>query len=205
MAEPLTIIGAVAAVSQVTGEFVKLTTKLRHYLKVISRAPKEAQAFLLETSNFTGLLNFFADLADRPVQGMRKRERRARESRVSGVKEQGEYICAKMEYLVDRFAKLAKQDMTQLESLLERIKYLLDKPDIEDLRLAIQSATIHLNAMSTLLMWEQEPSNGPRRQLIREQLGNLLPMAKKADDQLAEHQRQHGSTYEDLQRPFLGA
>ncbi|KAI8946946.1 hypothetical protein F4801DRAFT_31911 [Xylaria longipes] len=114
MAEPLAIIGAVAAVSQVTGELVKLTTNLRHYLKVVRRAPEEIQAFMMETSNFTGLLNFFTELADNSVKDTGRREQRRRDKRVSMVQNQCAYVCDKMEYLVDRFAGLANENLTPL-------------------------------------------------------------------------------------------
>ncbi|KAI0451688.1 hypothetical protein F5B21DRAFT_516577 [Xylaria acuta] len=114
MAEPLAIISAVAAVSQVTGELVKLTTNLRHYLKVVRRAPEEVQAFVMETSSFTGLLNFFTELADNPVKDVGRREQRRREKMVSMVQNQCAYVCDKMEYLVDRFAGLAKGNMSHL-------------------------------------------------------------------------------------------
>ncbi|KAI0905093.1 hypothetical protein F4824DRAFT_486045 [Ustulina deusta] len=111
MAKPLAINGAVAAVTQLTGDLVTLTTNLRHHLKVMRRAPDEVQYFLMETSNFTCLLNLFTELADRPVQHMGMREQRKREKRVSQIQQQCAYICDKMEYLVDRFAVLAKGNM----------------------------------------------------------------------------------------------
>ncbi|KAI1742698.1 hypothetical protein F4680DRAFT_24434 [Xylaria scruposa] len=195
MAEPLAILGAVAAVSQVTGELVKLTTHLRHYLKVVRSAPEEVQAFVMETSNFTGLLNFFTELAESPVKDIGRRERRKREGRISMVQNQCTYVCDKMEYLVDRFAGLARGDLTPLESLVERIRYLLDKPDIKDLRLSVQSATVTINTMSTLFLWE-EGKNDTRNALLLEQLKNLLPMGKKASADLAAHQQRHGIKYE---------
>ncbi|TRX95747.1 hypothetical protein FHL15_003301 [Xylaria flabelliformis] len=195
MAEPLAIIGAVAAVSQVTGDLVKLTTHLRHYLKVIRSAPEEVQAFVIETSNFTGLLNFFTELAEHPVKDIERREQKKRDKRISRVEDQCAYVRGKMEYLVDRFAGLANGNLTALESLVERIKYLLDKPDIKDLRLSVQSATITINTMSTLFLWE-EAKNDSRRLSLLEQLKNLLPMGKKASADLAAHQQRHGIRYE---------
>ncbi|KAI1284017.1 hypothetical protein F5Y07DRAFT_96934 [Xylaria sp. FL0933] len=185
MAEPLTTVSVAAAVSQLTGELVKLTTNLRHHLKVMRRAPHEVQCFLMETSNFTCLLNSFTELAGRPVPNMEKKEQRKREKMVSEVEQQCAYVRDKMEYLVDRFAVLAKGDMTPLgtcclvyffylplfkyritrsvilidvnciEGLLERIKYLLDKPDIRDLRLSLQIAALTVNCLSTLFAWEE--------------------------------------------------
>ncbi|KAI1353602.1 hypothetical protein F5Y01DRAFT_276637 [Xylaria sp. FL0043] len=114
MTEPLATVGAIAAVSQLTGELVKLTTNLRHHLKVMRRAPHEVQCFLMETSNFTCLLNSFTELAARPVRNMEKREQRKREKMISEVEQQCAYVRDKMEYLVDRFAMLAKEDMTPL-------------------------------------------------------------------------------------------
>ncbi|KAI0813242.1 hypothetical protein GGR55DRAFT_636723 [Xylaria sp. FL0064] len=114
MAEPLTTVGAAAAVSQLTGELVKLTTNLRHHLKVMRRAPHEVQCFLMETSNFTCLLNSFTELATRPVQSMEKREQKKRERMVAEVEQQCAYVRDKMEYLVDRLAVLAKENMTPL-------------------------------------------------------------------------------------------
>ncbi|KAK5628916.1 hypothetical protein RRF57_004631 [Xylaria bambusicola] len=114
MAESLTAGGAVAAVSQLTGELVKLTTNLRHHLKVMRRAPDEVQGFLMEISNFTCLLNFFSELADRPAQNTEKKEQRKRERMVVEIQQQCIYIRDKMEYLVDRFAVLAKGNMTPL-------------------------------------------------------------------------------------------
>ncbi|KAI0551559.1 hypothetical protein F4679DRAFT_538359 [Xylaria curta] len=114
MAEPLAILGAVAAVSQVTGELVKLTTHLRHYLKIVRSAPEEVQAFVMETSNFTGLLNFFTELAESPVKDSGRREQRKRERRIEMVQNQCTYVCDKMEYLVDRFAGLARGNLTPL-------------------------------------------------------------------------------------------
>ncbi|KAI1748705.1 hypothetical protein F4782DRAFT_345140 [Xylaria castorea] len=175
MAESLAIIGAVAAVSQVTSELVKLTTNLRHYLKVIRRAPEEVQAFVMETSNFTGILNFFAELADNPIQNIGRREQKRRDRRVSMVQKQCAYVCDKMEYLVDRFAGLAKGNLTPLVS--------------------VQSATTTINTMSTLFLWE-EAKNDARRMLLLEQLRNLLPMGKKISAELAAHQQRHGIKYE---------
>lgn len=114
MAEPLTAGGAVSAVSRLTGELVKLTTSLRHHLKVMRRAPDEVQSFLMETSNFTCLLNFFAELADRPAQDIERKGQSKRERMVAEIQEQCTYIRDKMEYLVERFAVLAKGNMTPL-------------------------------------------------------------------------------------------
>ncbi|KAI0864906.1 hypothetical protein F4860DRAFT_383154 [Xylaria cubensis] len=114
MAEPLAILGAVAAVSQVTGDLVKLTTRLRHCLKVIRSAPEEVQAFVIETSNFTGLLNFFTELAEHTVQDIGRREQRKRDNRISRVKDQCTYVRGKMKYLVNRFAGLADGNLTAL-------------------------------------------------------------------------------------------
>ncbi|KAI0186380.1 hypothetical protein EV127DRAFT_514405 [Xylaria flabelliformis] len=195
MAEPLAILGAVAAVSQVTGDLVKLTTHLRHCLKVIHGAPEEVQAFVIETSNFTGLLNFFTELAEHTVKDIGRREQRKRDKRISRVKDQCTYVRGKMKYLVNRFAGLADGNLTALESLVERIKYLLDKPDIKDLRLSVQSATITINTMSTLFLWEEAKSDSRRISLL-EQLKNLLPMGKKASADLAAHQQRHRIKYE---------
>ncbi|GAW18571.1 hypothetical protein ANO14919_080490 [Xylariales sp. No.14919] len=197
MAEPPTTIGTLAAVSRLTGELVNLTTTLRHHLKVMRRTPDEVQCFLMEMSNFTGLLNFFTQLADRPVQGMARREQKKREKRVSEIQQQCTYIYGKMEYLVDRFAVLAKENMTPLEGLLERIKYLLDKPDIKDLRLSLQTAALTVNCTSTLFLWEEATLKDDIRTVsLLEQLRNLLPMAKKASTELAEYQQKHGTKYE---------
>ncbi|KAI1423665.1 hypothetical protein F5Y12DRAFT_516550 [Xylaria sp. FL1777] len=197
MAESLSIIGAAGAVSQLTSELVKLTTNLRHHLKVMRRAPHEVQCFLMETSNFTCLLNSFTELADRPVQNTERRDQRKREKMVSEIEQQCTYVRDKMEYLVDRFAVLTKGNMTPLEGLLERIKYLLDKPDIKDLRLSLQIAALTVNCMSTLFAWEEAAmKDDTRTASLLEQLKNLLPMAKKASTELAEHQRKHGTTYE---------
>ncbi|KAI3322480.1 hypothetical protein HD806DRAFT_523313 [Xylariaceae sp. AK1471] len=114
MAEALAIIGAVAAVSQLTTGMVKLTTNLRRYIKAIRKAPEEVESFLLETSNFTGLLNSFIKLAHRPVQNMGRKERKERDGRVYGIEKQCAYVYNKMMKLVDRFAELADGDMTAI-------------------------------------------------------------------------------------------
>ncbi|KAI0535093.1 hypothetical protein GGR58DRAFT_25086 [Xylaria digitata] len=114
MAEPPTITGTVAAVAQLTSELVNLTTTLRHHLKAMRKTPDEVQCFLMEMSNFTGLLNFFTELADRPIQNMARREQKKQEKRVFEIQQQCTYIYSKMEYLVDRFAALAKGNMTPL-------------------------------------------------------------------------------------------
>ncbi|KAI1308525.1 hypothetical protein F5Y03DRAFT_350035 [Xylaria venustula] len=197
MAESPDMDGATAAVSQLTSELVKLTTTLRHHLKVMRRAPHEVQCFLMETSNFTCLLNSFTELADRPLQNTEKKEQRKREKMVFEVEQQCAYVRDKMEYLVDRFAVLAKGNMTPLEGLLERIKYLLNKPDVKDLRLSLQLAALTVNCLSTLFAWEEATmKNDTRTVSLLEQLKNLLPMAKKASTELAEYQRKHGTTYE---------
>ncbi|TGJ77562.1 hypothetical protein E0Z10_g10708 [Xylaria hypoxylon] len=197
MAEPTATIDTIAAVSQLTGELVKLTTTLRHHLKVMRKTPDEVQCFLMEMSNFTGLLNFFTELADRPVQNMARKEQKKRERRVSEIQQQCTYVYGKMEYLVDRFAVLAKGNMTPLEGLLERIKYLLDKPDIKDLRLSLQAAALTVNCTSTLFLWEEATMKDDTRTVsLLEQLRNLLPMAKKASAELAEYQQKHGTRYE---------
>ncbi|KAI0466740.1 hypothetical protein F4859DRAFT_526416 [Xylaria cf. heliscus] len=196
MAEPLAIIGAVAAVTQVTGDLVKLTTNLRRYLKVIHRAPEEVQAFVMETSNFTGLLNFFTELAYQPVKDIGRRERGKREERVSMVEKQCAYVCHKMKYLVERFSGLANGNMTRWESVIERLRYLLDKPDVKDLRLSVQLAATTINTMSTLFLWEQAANSDTRSRSLLQQLKNLLPVAKRASTELAVHRKQHGVMYE---------
>ncbi|KAI0965106.1 hypothetical protein F4678DRAFT_345746 [Xylaria arbuscula] len=166
MAESPDIDGAIAAVSQLTSELVKLTTSLRHHLKVMRRAPHEVQCFLMETSNFTCLLNSFTELAERPVQNTEKKEQRKREKMVFEVEQQCAYVRDKMEYLVDRFAVLAKGNMTPLEGLLERIKYLLNKPDVKDLRLSLQLAALTVNCLSTLFAWEEATMKNDTRTYV---------------------------------------
>ncbi|KAI1363802.1 hypothetical protein F5Y08DRAFT_231224 [Xylaria arbuscula] len=197
MYEPPTAGGAVSAVVQLTSELVTLTTNLRHHLKVMRRAPDEVQSFLMETSNFTCLLNIFTELADRPAQDVERKGQKKRERMIVEIQQQCTYIRDKMEYLVDRFATLAKGNMTPLEGLLERIKYLLDKPDIRDLRLSLQISALTVNCLTTLFWWEEATlKNDTRAASLLEQLKNLLPMAKKASIELAEYQRKHGTSYE---------
>lgn len=115
MAEALAIISSVAAVAQLTGQFVTLTTSLRRALKAVRRAPEEIQSFLMDTSNFTGLLNFFAELADRALKNAPgTRERCRRERMVVGIRRQCQSVCDKTAELVGRFAALAKGNMTPL-------------------------------------------------------------------------------------------
>ncbi|KAF2971271.1 hypothetical protein GQX73_g2304 [Xylaria multiplex] len=198
MGEAPTIAGTVAAVAQLTSELVNLTTTLRHHLKSMRKTPEnEVQWFLMEMSNFTGLLNFFTELADRPIENMARREQKKQEKRVFEIQQQCTYIYSKMEYLVDRFAVLAKGNMTPLEGIIEKIKYLLDKPDIKDLRLSVQAAALTVNCTSTLFLWEEASINDDTRTVsLLEQLRNLLPMAKKASTELAEYQQKHGTKYE---------
>ncbi|KAI0446203.1 hypothetical protein F4803DRAFT_58335 [Xylaria telfairii] len=114
MAEPLAVLGTMALVSQLTGQLVQLTTNLRHHLKVVRRAPEEVQAFLMETSTFTGLINFFTELADNHKPNMGRRQQRKRDRLISNVQSQCAYVCDKMAYLVDRFAELADGKMSHL-------------------------------------------------------------------------------------------
>jgi hypothetical protein len=53
MAEVMAVIGAIAAVSQLSIGLVKLTTDLRRSIKAIRKAPEEVELFLSEASNFT--------------------------------------------------------------------------------------------------------------------------------------------------------
>lgn len=114
MAEVLGIIGSVAAVSQLASQFVALTTSLRRALKVIRHAPEEIQSFLMDTSNFTSLLNFFAELADRAMKKAQGKERHRRERMIAGIRKQCRSVCDKIADLVGHFAALARGGMTPL-------------------------------------------------------------------------------------------
>ncbi|GAP84573.2 hypothetical protein SAMD00023353_1100980 [Rosellinia necatrix] len=190
------MVGSIAAISQLTGQFVGLATTLRYYIKVIRRAPEEVKAFLMDTTNFAGMLGMFSQSAQRAVQAMEPGERNSREKHISEIEEQCVYIHSKMKYLVDRFAGLAREDMTRLESLLERIRYLFNKPGFTDLRLSVQKATISVNAASTLFMWEQAMKHHTDTETYLAQLKNLVPLSRHAHASLAEHQRRHGAAYE---------
>ncbi|KAI1162997.1 hypothetical protein F5B18DRAFT_353788 [Nemania serpens] len=197
MAEVLGIIGSVAAVSQLASQFVALTTSLRRALKVIRHAPEEIQSFLMDTSNFTSLLNFFAELADRAMKKAQGKERHRRERMIAGIRKQCRSVCDKIADLVGHFAALARGGMTPLEGFIERIRYLLDKPDVKDLRLSVQLAATIVNGMSTLFMWEALAKTDEQRStLYLEQLRNQLPVAREASAQLAKHQQRHGFAYE---------
>jgi hypothetical protein len=149
------ILGAVAAVSQLTGGLVKLTTDMRRYMKAIRKTPEDVQSFLLETSNFTGLLNHFTDLVDHSSKDLGNKERKKRDQRICQIKEQCNYVYDEIEVLVARFAKLADGGLTTIESWIKRIIWILDTPDVKALRFSLMIAMITVNSASTLYMWEE--------------------------------------------------
>ncbi|KAI8625753.1 hypothetical protein F5Y19DRAFT_243269 [Xylariaceae sp. FL1651] len=196
MADPLTIIGSVAAISQLTSGLVKLTTDLRQHAKDIHKAPEELEFFLLETSNFTGLLNYFTEVADRSSQEA-GRKLKKREGLICQIKEQCKYVSDGIENLVRRFGKLAHGNTAPFQTLLERIKWLLDKPDVKTLRLSLQMAMITVNSLTTLFMWEEAIVKNivnERTKMFEQQLRNWQPMAKKAMKELRKHEQKHEKT-----------
>ncbi len=56
--------------------------------------------------------------------------------------------------------------MNCTEGLRERVRYLLDKPDIKDLRLSLQTAAVTVNCMSTLFAWEEAEMKGDMRTYV---------------------------------------
>ncbi|KAI0879021.1 hypothetical protein GGS24DRAFT_277201 [Hypoxylon argillaceum] len=197
MAEALAVIGSVASIMQLTGKAVKLMTRLRHFIRVLHKAPEEVESFLMETSIYTGMLNFFTELASRAMKTKGRKKQGEREKLVSNIKRQCKSICDKMANLVSRFAVLANGNLTRLENILERIKYILDKPDVTDLRLSVQTVSAIVNTLTTLFLLESSmEKKDDKTAILLEQVKNLLCTVKKANIELANHRQNHPLAYE---------
>lgn len=114
MTEPLGVIGAVAAVSQITGDVVKLTTKLRRCIRQVRSAPNDVEEFILETSSFTGLLNSFVKIASHSCQNLGSEKMAERDENIRRIRKHCACVRNKMEGLVDRFAELVYGNMTTI-------------------------------------------------------------------------------------------
>ncbi|KAF2185457.1 hypothetical protein K469DRAFT_575907 [Zopfia rhizophila CBS 207.26] len=68
MADPLTLVGGIAAVIQIVEALTRLSSKLRFYIRTVRYAPREVQQFHLDLSNFSASLRMFHNQSEKWLQ-----------------------------------------------------------------------------------------------------------------------------------------
>ncbi|KAI0594635.1 hypothetical protein F4775DRAFT_596046 [Biscogniauxia sp. FL1348] len=201
MADPAAALSGLAAILHLSSILVKLTKELRICAEAVHSAPKEIMIFIRETTNFTSLLNYFYDVARDATENVEPGVRTRRARLVRRISQQCDYVSRGIEELVRRFAELSSSGSSSFQSLWARIMWLLRKPDVEGLRLSLQSAMAAVSLLTSLLMWEElrrKDGDAERTEMLREQIENGLPMARLARRALAEHQQRHGRVVESV-------
>ncbi|KAI1500786.1 hypothetical protein F5X99DRAFT_226953 [Biscogniauxia marginata] len=201
MAEPVVALSGLSAILHLSSILVKLTKELRICAETIHSAPKEIMIFIRETTNFTGLLNYFYDVARDATENVETGLRARRARLVRRISQQCDYVSRGIEELVRRFAELSGGGSSSLQNLWARIMWLLKKPDVEGLRLSLQSAMAAVSLLTSLFMWEElrrKDGDVERTEMLREQIENGLPMARLARRALAEHQQRRGRVVESV-------
>ncbi|KAI5922685.1 hypothetical protein F4810DRAFT_711279 [Camillea tinctor] len=202
MADPAVALNGLAAILHLSSILVKLTKELRICAEAVHSAPKEIMIFIRETTNFTSLLNYFYDVARDATENVEPGVRTRRARLVRRISQQCDYVSRGIEELVRRFAELSSSGgSSSFQTLWARIMWLLKKPDVEGLRLTLQSAMAAVSLLTSLLMWEElrrKDGDAERTEMLREQIENGLPMARLARRALAEHQQRHGRVVESV-------
>ncbi|KAI1484534.1 hypothetical protein F5X96DRAFT_438329 [Biscogniauxia mediterranea] len=201
MADPAAALSGLAAILHLSSILVKLTKELRLCAEAVHSAPKEIMIFIRETTNFTSLLNYFYDVARDATENVEPAVRTRRARLVRRISQQCDYVSRGTEELVRRFAELSSGGSSSFQTLWARIMWLLRKPDVEGLRLSLQSAMAAVSLLTSLLMWEElrrKDGDAERTEMLRDQIENGLPMARLARRALAEHQQRHGRVVESV-------
>ncbi|KAI1341403.1 hypothetical protein F5Y15DRAFT_375998 [Xylariaceae sp. FL0016] len=199
MGDPLTIIGSIAAISQIACGLAKLTRDLRLHAKTMQSAPEEINFFILETTNFTNTINLFHDTirdAAEHIDDSRKEQWRRS---MYGIRRQCKFVNSGMIEVVRRFKDVSRRNSGSLQTFWARIAWLLKKPDVTGLRLTIATALQSLNLLGCILSLEKlrcSNDNLERLEMLQIQAQNTVPTLKRASEALEKHHERHGQATE---------
>ncbi|KAI0152940.1 hypothetical protein GGR57DRAFT_513465 [Xylariaceae sp. FL1272] len=195
------VLGSVAAIVQLTGLLINTTTELRHYINSIRKAPEEIEYFMLETSNFIGLLHFFSRTTKGYLQTLDTQRVKETETLVWNIERQCTHVLDGIEDLTSRFEELARGDMHPIQKLLNAIKFIFDKPDVSKLKLDLQLALLIVQSLtaqfSLELALKGNDGFASEIQMLRKQLRNLKPMTQKVTQKLVILQQKHDELYDE--------
>ncbi|KAL7623167.1 hypothetical protein AAE478_006848 [Parahypoxylon ruwenzoriense] len=185
MAEALVIIGGLSAIVQLTGCLMKLTKELRACISTLRSAPEEIKSFILETSIFTESLMRFHGLAS-------ESQKTGRDPLVRKIVRQCRYVKRGFTDLVNRFIEVNGADTLSLNSLRARILWFLKKPDVQGLRMSLQSAIANVTLLCSFFTFEEaikKNENDKTLELLRDQLRIWISTARDLRHELVEQKR----------------
>ncbi|KAI1270576.1 hypothetical protein F5Y18DRAFT_434883 [Xylariaceae sp. FL1019] len=195
------VLGSVAAIVQLTGLLVNTTTNLRRYVDSIRKAPEEVEYFMLETSNFIGLLHSFSRTTKGYLQTLDAQRMKETETLVWNIERQCTHVLDGIEDLTSRFEELARGNIHPIQKLLNGIKFIFDKPDVSKLKLDLQLALLIVQSLTSQfsleLILKGNESFTLEVQMLRKQLRNLKPMTQRVTQKLVIHRQKYDSLYDD--------
>ncbi|KAI2618175.1 hypothetical protein GGR54DRAFT_648668 [Hypoxylon sp. NC1633] len=202
MAEALTLIGGLSAITQLTGSLMKLTRELVECMRTIRSAPKEIEYFVLETSIFTDQLGYFHDLAKESTGGVDEKLRAKRAILVQKIARQCKFVKRGFRRLVRSFIDIYGFYTVPFNTLRARILWLWKKPDVPELRLSLQSATANVMLLCNMFIYEElikKNKNDERLEMQQEKIQNWMRMARKLRRELADYKRRKQPVAEEVQ------
>ncbi|KAI0386767.1 hypothetical protein F5Y04DRAFT_275216 [Hypomontagnella monticulosa] len=192
MAEALALIGSLAAIMQLTDTFAKLAKDLVVCVRTMRAAPEEIKGLLLEISIFTDLLYSFHDQAEKSTSKMDAKAKARRGNLVQKIERQCKFVKRGFARLVRRFVEINTPDSVPLNALWARILWLWKKPDVPELRLSLQSATVNVILLCHIFTFEELVRNNENSEKIaklQKRLQTWVSTAKRLRHELEEYQR----------------
>jgi preprotein translocase subunit Sss1 len=144
-----------AAIAQISSEFVTVTRKLRRCIKTVQSAPKEVKHFLNETSIFSSLLTSFYSVAEEATKHLGAIQQSKRAELIDRIA----YQCDSAHWGIELFARKVKEihggRSSKLSLLCARVLWVLRKPDTEEVQLFMNNAKQTVTLLLSLMVLEQ--------------------------------------------------
>ncbi|KAH8671261.1 hypothetical protein BX600DRAFT_548270 [Xylariales sp. PMI_506] len=183
--DPVTALGALAAIAQITGNIFTLTEKVHRCIKGIRSAPKEVKYFFKEVSLFAGQVDMFSEKAEEFNKRLGKRwdKRFAKNCKI--IKAQYEIIEEHIEHFVDRFITIHEHNDTRARLIWARFLWTLARPDIQGLYLLINSTKANAMIYTLFLMLEETlqkgaADNDPKIRKLQDMVRSLQRIERQA-------------------------
>lgn len=147
--------GASSAIVQILSSLIVSTRELRKALKTAKAAPKEIKYFYNEASVFTLLIDTFHGLAKDAPKPEGGKALRKRKRLLNGIEQQCTDVKEGVEELVIKFNRTYRgTGDTRAMTVWARVKWVVRRPDLDELRLLMNDTKMSLTALSVMLKWE---------------------------------------------------
>lgn len=154
MADPLTIVGGIAAVIQIAEALTCLTSELRTCIRTVRYAPQEVQQFHLDLSNFSASLRMFYKQSNTWLEDLDESpEKETRKEHIAGLIRECGAVEEGFKELLRRFF-IQPYQFPNVYGGFDRIRWYFRKRLVAGLKLLLESAKSSVTLFVILQMCE---------------------------------------------------